>query len=91
MSLISGLIANSNAKKTRKQQEEANELAETRAREAAALDETRDDTDASIVFGASEAGDFKLRRKARRGTAASTGAIGSVGGLSPRDAIRRLF
>lgn len=69
------------ASKTRKANEDANELSETRAKEAAALDQTKTDTDADFVFGASKGGSTLLR-KARSGTAsASSGVSGGVGGF----------
>lgn len=85
MSLISGLLASSSAKKQRKQQEEQNQKAETQAKEAAAKDSVRADPGADIIFGAAKGSQATLRRGARRGKAAtSTATSGSFEGLTGR-------
>jgi hypothetical protein len=91
LSLISGFLASREAKKTRKSQEAANERAETKAKEAAALDRTREYTGADIIFGAAKDSDVTLRRKARKGATATSGASGSLGGFSPSVSLGRSF
>jgi len=82
LSVITGLLARSEAKKTRKAQEAANEKAETQAKEASALNEARADPGADIVFGAATGDEVSLRRKAKKAAPkASSGVFGGIGGL----------
>lgn len=83
MSLITGLLAKSEAKKTRKAQEAANLRQETQAKEAAALNNTRSDPGADIIFGAAKGDGVTLRRDAKRGSraASSTSSGSGVGGF----------
>ena len=80
MSLLTGLLARNEAKKTRKAQEAANEEMETRATEAAALNDTKDDPGADIVFGAARESKTLLARTKKKKSEV-TGAVGSIGGL----------
>jgi hypothetical protein len=87
MSVITGLLAAKQAKKARKEQERANQEAETRAIEAAALSETQEDTGADIIFGAAKGGRTLLRRRPTQGP--TTGprprltGLGGFGGGDP--------
>lgn len=101
MSIISGILASKEAKKSRKAAEKSNAEAETRAIEAAALNETQEDTGADIVFGAAKGGRTLLRRKPTKGPTTGPGnpslvglggfgAVGSTDFLGSRNAMRLL-
>ena len=99
MSLISGLLAASAAKKQRKAQTAQNEKTETQAKEAAAKDSIRSDPGADLIFGAAKGSTATLRRGAKRGTAATSTATsgtfnaltGGRGALNRRAVMNRLF
>lgn len=76
----SAVSQNISAKKQRKAQNKANQKQETQAREANALNLTRGDTGADVVFGTSKASDDLLRRGTRRKSTAKSKQV-VVGGL----------
>lgn len=98
MSVISGILAANQAKKSRKAAEKSNAEAETRAIEAAALNETQEDTGADIVFGAAKGGRTLLKRKPTKGPTTgpgpsslpTLGGFGSTDYLGSRNAMRLL-
>ncbi len=87
MSIVSGILAANQAKKSRKAAEKSNAEAETRAIEAAALNETQEETGADIVFGAAKGGRTLLKRKPGQGPTTGPGParIPSLGGFGSSD------
>lgn len=78
----SAVSSNIAAKKARKQQAEQFDQQQSQAKEAAALNRTKDSTGADLIFGTNKASDDILRRGARRkSTNSKPTAKPKVGGL----------
>jgi len=77
----STVVQAKSASNARKDQKAANKRQETQAKEAAALDPTRRETGASLVFGTSRASDELLKRDSRRNNKSSGKVASPIGGL----------
>lgn len=74
-------ISINQANKQRNAQNAANRRQETQAREAAALDQTRDTVGGDLIFGTSRASDSLLKRDQRRPSKSGTSTTSPIGGL----------
>lgn len=78
----SAVSSNIAAKKARNQQQDQFDQQQSQAKEAAALNRTKQNTGADLIFGTNKASDDILRRGARRKSTNKTASDkGAVGGL----------